>query len=474
MFIESAWHSLNIDDFSDYNSFHSFNKIDLLITFQSSDLIREFKAKNFKNLPVIIDLESFDKQMSQEGKEFKKYKKWTAVQLLKHHKIVDESFKLTLGNFRLFLEHLSTYYLSQIEKDEKEKKRFIDLELKINKIIYERQLKGIRINIELAKEKCRHIEKAIYNIKNKLQFEHQIYTPENINFQFEYLRAKKYRIIESPKYTFKTRRNEDVICSLLYDLIRNIEDLDSLLYTIAHFGGQNRTHPWYLGFGTITSRIILRQPSLQNLRRVNRDIIIPDEDMSLLYIDYSQFEAGILAFLSGDEKLIKLYNTDIYTDLAEKVIGDKEKRNDAKIIFYRYIYGDDSLNCKAKRYFKEFKKLDVFRSKINEQTKAEGRIGNGEGNYRCSFENEESSWSLSHLIQSTASLIYKKALISVKEKLQQVEFLIPMHDGTLYQIPDIYFEDCKKDIKDIYLEEFKKYCTQLNVNVDIEKPFASN
>ena len=425
MFIESAWHSLNIDDFNDYNASHIFNKIDSVITFQSSDLIREFKAKRIQKLPIIIDLESFDKQMSQEGKEFKNYRKWTAIQLLKHHKIVDEDFKLVSSNFKLFMEHLSTYYLNQIEKDEEEKKRFVDLELKVNEIVYERQLKGVRINIELAKEKCRYIEKNIYYFKNKLQFEHQIYTPENTSFQFDYLREKKYRIIESPKYTFKTRRNEDVICNLLYELIRNKEDLDSLLYTIAYFGGQNRTHPWYLGFGTITSRIILRQPSLQNLRRVNRDIIIPDENMSLLYIDYSQFEAGILASLSHDEKLIELYNTDIYTDLAEKIIGDREKRDDAKVLFYRYMYGDDTLNKKAKEYFKEFEKLNAFRSNIDKQINEKGRIGTIKGNYRCRFENDECSWSLSHLIQSTASLIYKNALISVKKNLRYAAGIEP-------------------------------------------------
>jgi len=474
MFIESTWHSLNVDDFNDYNTSHVFNKTDSIITFQSSDLIREFKAKKYQKLPNIIDLECFDKQMSQEGKEFKKYKKWTAIQLLKHHKIVDEDFKLTSSNFKSFMEHLSKYYLSQIEKDEDEKNRFVDLELKVNELIYKRQLKGVRINIELAKDKCRHIEKNIYNIKNKLQFDHQIYTPENTNFQYDYLRRKKYRIIESPKYTFKTRRNEDVICNLLYELIRNTEDLDSLLYTIAYFGGEQRTHPWYLGFGTITSRIILRQPSLQNLRRVNRDIIIPDENMSLFYIDYSQFEAGILASLSNDEKLIKLYNKDIYTDLADKVIGDKEKRDDAKILFYRYMYGDDTLNKTAKDYFNQFDQLNEFRNNINKQIDKKGKLGTSNGNYRCRFENDESSWSLSHLIQSTASLIYKNALISVRNKVKYSEFLIPMHDGTLYQLPNSNFNERKKKIEKIYLEEFKKVCPQIEVKVDVDKPFSVN
>ena len=88
----------------------------------------------------------------------------------------------------------------------------------------------------------------------------------------------------------------------------------------------------------------MRQPALQNLRKENRDVILPDINMRLLYVDYSQFEAGILASMSKDELLINLYNQDIYNDLAQFVFGDKSKRGDAKVIFYRYMYGDQSMS----------------------------------------------------------------------------------------------------------------------------------
>jgi hypothetical protein len=41
-------------------------------------------------------------------------------------------------------------------------------------------------------------------------------------------------------------------------------------------------------------------------------------------------------------KFNKFCNTDIYSDLAE-AIGDKDKRSDAKNVFYRYMYGDETL-----------------------------------------------------------------------------------------------------------------------------------
>ena len=100
---------------------------------------------------------------------------------------------------------------------------------------------------------------------------------------------------------------------------------------LAHWGGPARCYPVFFGFGTITSRVTVREPSLQNLRKTNRSVISADPKKKLLYVDYSQFEAGILASLSEDPLLISLYNTDIYEDLAHNVLGDASKRADTKV-----------------------------------------------------------------------------------------------------------------------------------------------
>ncbi|KAB8154210.1 hypothetical protein EZY14_007165 [Kordia sp. TARA_039_SRF] len=472
MYVESNWYSLNVYNHDEYTSSLNYIIDDVLVTHQVTDLIAYFKSKKVSNLPSIIDLESYDKQMSQEGKEFKSFKKWTAFQSLKHHKILDNKFKLTEDNFKTYMTHLADLYLALSEKDEIEKKRYETIEKKINRIIYNRQLKGVKIDSVLAKERCKQIEKEIYRIKNILQFEHNIYTPEDELFQKNYLKQAGYKMVKSFEYTFKTRKNIDKVCELLYELMRSIKNLNSLIYTTAHFGGDKRTHPYYVGFGTITSRITLRQPSLQNLHRDNRDIIIPDDNMKLLYVDYSQFEAGILASLSDDKDLIDLYNTDIYTDLADKVLNDKNNRDDAKIIFYRYMYGDDTLTQEAQEYFKSFIKLEEYRKKVYQKINSNGRVGTIHGNYRRKqIENDEFTWGLSHVIQSTASLIYKNALISTNDKVESCDFLIPMHDGTLYQIPISVYEETKSMIKAIYEEEFKRVCPKLEARVTLKEEF---
>ncbi len=471
MLVNGDWHSLEIDNETySVNEATIFSHRNLLITFQASDLIRHIKSLNRTTLPAIADLECLDKQMSQEGKEFRTYNEWKVIHCLRHHKYIDLEFELKSANFPFFLQQIAKLYVDWFNQNQVERERFESIESRVNSVIYRRQFKGIKIDMEAVQKKCEELEREIYKIKNILQLEHRIFNPDDIGQQIAYLKSRRYKIIESPKSTFKIRRLRDAVCRLFYDLYRNTQDLESCIFMLAHWGGQEITYPSYFGFGTITSRITMRQPSLQNLRKVNRAVLVPDDGFRFLYIDYSQFEAGILASLSDDDQMIALYNTDIYTDLATNVLGDATHRTEAKIIFYRYMYGDDSLDAKAVVYFKRFKKLEDLRTSINATIETDKKIGTSVGNFRKLRDNE-SSWPLSHLVQGTASLIFKNALIQVNERVPEAEFLIPMHDGALYQIKAFGYEATQATIEQIYIEEFKKICPRLAAKVTCEDHF---
>ncbi|MFW2475359.1 MAG: DNA polymerase, partial [Sediminibacterium sp.] len=198
--------------------------------------------------------------------------------------------------------------------------------------------------------------------------------------------------------------------------------------------------------------------------------ILPDTGKQLLYIDYSQFEAGILASLADDDRLIALYNSDIYADIAQNILKDKTKRDQAKIIFYRFMYGDGSLSEEIQNYFNRFPKLKSFRQQIDASVEKDKKIGTSKGNFRLAGE-KDNGWALSHKIQATASLIYKSALIRVKNEVPSAGFLIPMHDATLYQIDKYLYDDAAKAVKELYEEEFKAYCPKINPKVTMSMTF---
>jgi len=470
LYLESDWYSLNSDDFDDYGEAIKFGFQNTYITFQTSDLIRELKSRKFKNLPSIIDLESFDKQMSQEGKEFRDSSNWKAISFLKYHKEIDSEFKLTRSNIKSFLEHLATLYNRLLENDSIETQRFNEVELGINKLIFERQLKGVKVDIPKIESECAELEKKVYSIKNELQLKFRIFTPDNCETQKLYLDENKLEIFDSILKTFKLNRKQDEVCNLFYELIRTQHDLNSFLFILSHWGGVTRTFPSYYGFGSITSRITLREPALQNLRKRNRTIIIPDDGKKLCYVDYSQFEAGILASLSKDVDLINLYNSDIYSDLAEKILGERGRRKEAKVLFYKYIYGSKSLSQRTKRYFSRFEKLEKFINKLTNDFVEDKKIATNFGNTRYA-QDDEALWALSHLVQSTASYIYKKALLKVKEEEPLAEFLIPMHDGTVYQILEEEYDNVTAKIENIYNQEFKNICPEIDPSVSIKESF---
>jgi DNA polymerase-1 len=84
--------------------------------------------------------------------------------------------------------------------------------------------------------------------------------------------------------------------------------------------GTNRVHATYLIHGTRTGRLSAREPNMQNPPRLPqiRGSFIASPGHELLEMDYSQAELRNLACLSGDEELIRIYNSggDIHDEMA--------------------------------------------------------------------------------------------------------------------------------------------------------------
>ena len=114
-----------------------------------------------------------------------------------------------------------------------------------------------------------------------------------------------------------------------------------------------RLHAKFLQNGTTTGRFSSQDPNLQNLpiktelgRRIRGGFIAP-KGHKLLALDYSQIELRMIAMLSGDKKMIKIFSDkkDIHSGVASFVFNvpleevDREMRRRAKVINFGIIYG---------------------------------------------------------------------------------------------------------------------------------------
>jgi DNA polymerase I len=255
-------------------------------------------------------------------------------------------------------------------------------------------------------------------------------------------------------------------------------------------GTDGRVYPVFAVLGTVSGRILVSDPYLQQLRRSYRSLIAADPGKRLIYLDYAQFEPGILAFLSEDERLIQAYNQgDLYTSLCLEVFGNEEMRPLAKRMFLAFCYGMDSsaiakrvapagdqnaivgLQTAVDKFFATFPDLAVYRRNNESALLRDGSIGSLLGNHRRrtssgALSPKERRWSVNQPVQSTASLIFKEALIDIAKEFGSDSILLPVHDAVLMQFDDDEaFRTNANVATGIMINAFTRRCPGVNVRV---------
>lgn len=236
--------------------------------------------------------------------------------------------------------------------------------------------------------------------------------------------------------------------------------------------------------GTVTGRILVADPHLQNLRRKFRVVVEAEDGLKLVYLDYSQFEPGIAAQLSRDDLLIADYNNgDVYKKLSISVFGDEGRRNVAKRAFISFLYGmseknigkllltDDNpgagVDDKVAAFFSRYAGLRNFRSECQQVLVSNGRIGTLLGNYRHRGRNgdlnaKERRWAANQRVQGTASLILKEAMLSLVDRFGENSILLPIHDAVLLQLSRDRFDNEVAEARETMIKAFQTRCADIS------------
>jgi len=115
----------------------------------------------------------------------------------------------------------------------------------------------------------------------------------------------------------------------------------------------------YYAVMTATGRISSRNPNLQNVPQWFKQMIIAEEGYVPVFIDYSQVELRILAYLSGDKSFIQSANSqDLHSENARKIfkIPDdqpvpKDLRKKAKTVSFAIPYGTSANGLYNRGFF---------------------------------------------------------------------------------------------------------------------------
>jgi DNA polymerase I-like protein with 3'-5' exonuclease and polymerase domains len=397
------------------------------------------------------------------------------------HGIEERTESDTLALFDNLLQLLEVLYLDLKEslKATLELERYLSIEKPIKAILLDSAKRGIGIDTEGLNDLIVTINNDLYETRNKLQIEYGIFSSTdyiNIYDQLKNLNLTDiYEAIGKQDYRreLKLNKADNELVKLLNDEIKHYTNktILSRLGTAQTSFSPKKINLSFFNLGTVTGRILVTTPTLQQLSKKYRNIIVPDNNKVLIYADYSQFEALILACEANDSNLIDIIcDGDIYEELSLSIYGDKKHREESKILFYQFCYGSKKVG-KLGSFFKKFPKINSTKKEIENKFKSDGFIETKLGNKRYGQHDEVNfpNWLLSQRIQGNSSLILKKAILSVYHKDKEIEFLLPMHDAVLYQVPKDNVEGKKSIVEECFKEAFKSFYSNIDSKVSFKK-----
>lgn len=165
-----------------------------------------------------------------------------------------------------------------------------------------------------------------------------------------------------------------------YPLVRRLLawwDTGRDLGFLRRWAGHTRIHPLWGQTRSATSRVYARSPAVQNISRELRKLFVPAPGNVLIKADYSQAQLRILAHLSGDPELVRVYNDpngDVHTETSDWLgLGD---RSVAKEINFAICFGMGAAAlCKKINELKETQGRSDFIDLDTAQTYIDGFYG---------------------------------------------------------------------------------------------------
>ncbi|UYO50815.1 hypothetical protein KQX64_09795 [Rhodopseudomonas palustris] len=183
-----------------------------------------------------------------------------------------------------------------------EHERFFRVEVPAANVFHARQFKGIAIDTDYVDDALRRASQSKYDAYREVAKQINI-SPSGLNYWnvSRHLPLSERTFLDeavqgySLRDQLKMASDTSAFARAFTELMDASKDVDIL----TRLSGSNRTFPTFHCIGTISCRTLVSDPHLQELRRRFRGAIVSDNGNSLHYFDYSQFEPGIMASLSG-------------------------------------------------------------------------------------------------------------------------------------------------------------------------------
>ncbi len=232
-----------------------------------------------------------------------------------------------------------------------------------------------------------------------------------------------------------------------------------------------RVHTRFHQTGTATGRLSSSDPNLQNIpvrtewgRRIRR-AFVAETGMRLVVADYSQIELRVLAHLSGDENLQRIFREgrDVHAATASWIFGrkdvDPQMRRIAKTVNFGVLYGmgphslsqtlgiayEEALDF-INKYFASFPRVRAFFDGLLSEARQKGFVATlfGRRRYVPDLDSKNrrvreatERMAINMPIQGTAADLIKLAMVKLEPKLGALgaRLLLQVHDELVVEAP---------------------------------------
>jgi DNA polymerase-1 len=442
-----------------------------------------------------------------------------------------EDFVLRSGELSAVIWALENYQSESISELTKVIQLANEVEWPVIPVLARMEFDGIGLDktyldkmSEDLSDKISDIEQTIYGYADQ---EFNISSPSQLSeilFENLSLPTSSAQLEDKPAQPWTVKKGKTGSYSTANDVLQKLKPLHPIIEAIEAYREYTKLKSTYVdalpklvddnGFvhttfnltTAATGRLSSVDPNLQNipvrteLGKKIRTAFVPRPGNVFVSADYSQFELRIAAALSGDDEMIKAFDSDqdIHQLTAASVMGvdtdevTKDMRYRAKAVNFGILYGQgphaladqtgmsfgeakDFIN----RYFTVRPKLKGLIERLREQAKNKGFVETVMGRRRPTPDVQSSNFvvreaafrqAVNMPIQGTAADLTKLAMIKVKAGLTPgAKMLLQIHDSIMIECPVADANNLAKMMKDAMENIYPKLGVKLKVDVEIGK-----
>ena len=415
------------------------------------------------------------------------------------------------------------YFKPQLEASTDLLKLYTDIELPLNEVLAEIELRGIKIDSQQLKTQS----KAMFERLQKLSTDIHDLAGETFNIdspkQLGHILFDRLGL-EAKGSKKKTSTGQK---STRHDILERMKDQHEIIEKILEYrhlaklrntylealpnlveAKTQRVHTSFSQTGTATGRLSSNDPNLQNipLRSADgkkiREAFITDEGWQLISADYSQVELRLLAHFAEANNLINGFKMgrDIHATTAAEMFGvaleevSADQRRGAKAINFGLMYGmgpkklSESIGVSFKEaktmiasYFERYGEVRKFFSsavsdaELHEATKTlmGRRRPLNEINAKGARKAQAERLAVNTPIQGTAADILKLAMVklyqALKAKNLKARMLLTVHDEIVLEAPIDEVEQVR-----LLTQSCMENAVQLSVPLAVEVGIGQN